>query len=223
MVRGVTGSAVVPSVHVEKMEVGELLMGDATLPVVADVFGGAEGVLGHEGLPDKRIFADFRRDRLVISRSHRDRAAPGFTVVPLKLTRDGLLVASVRIGAIRTQAIIDTGAQESVGNLALQQALMKHSRANTTSQEIIGVTLDTQRGDAVLAPPIFFGSLQISQVQLVFADTFLFQHLKMTREPTLLLGMNVLGCFDVLIIDYRMRELQIRTRPNAPSAPWAAR
>jgi len=41
---------------------------------------------------------------------------------------------------------------------------------------------------------------------------YLFDHLKMTREPTLLLGMDVLGSFDVLVIDYRMREMQIKTR-----------
>jgi hypothetical protein len=41
---------------------------------------------------------------------------------------------------------------------------------------------------------------------------FLFEHLKLTHEPTLMLGMDVLGSFDVLVIDYKMREMQIRTR-----------
>src|SRR6185312_7137584 len=91
LVRGVTGSAVVPAIHVERMEVGELLIDPATLPIVADVFGGADGVLGREGLPDKRIFADFRHDRLVISRSHSERAPAGFTPVRLRMIRGGLL------------------------------------------------------------------------------------------------------------------------------------
>src|SRR5579863_4596134 len=69
MVRGVTGSAIVPAIHVDRMEVGELLINPATLPIVADVFGGADGVLGREGLPDKRILADFRHDQLIIARS----------------------------------------------------------------------------------------------------------------------------------------------------------
>jgi len=74
--------------------------------------------------------------------------------------------------------------------------------------------LDLQRGDTVTAPPISIGTLKINQVRVTFADMFLFEHLKLTREPTLLLGMDVLGSFDVLIIDYRMRELQILTRPS---------
>src|SRR5262249_55440573 len=93
VVRGVTGAAVVPAVHVERLEVGDLLIQPTTLPIVADVFGGAEGVLGREGMPDKRIFADFGRDRLVISRSHREKAGAGFSTIELKVAHGGLLTA----------------------------------------------------------------------------------------------------------------------------------
>ena len=212
MVRGVTGSAIVPAVRVDRMEVGDLLIEPSTLPIVPDVFGGAEGVLGREGLPDKRIFADFGRDRLVISHSHREQASPGFNIVGLKLTRGGLLAAQVRVGAIRTLAIIDTGAQQTVGNMALRDALMKRPPKDVVSEEIIGVTLDMQRGDSIGTPPIELGTLKLRNVRVTFADMFLFEHLKMMNEPTMLIGMDVLGSFDVLIIDYRMKEMQIRTR-----------
>src|SRR5262249_1814688 len=212
LLRGVTGSAVVPAVHVDRMEVGELLIEPSTLPIVADAFGGAEGVLGREGMPDQRILADFRRDRLVISRSHREQAGVGFTVVPLKISRAGLLIADIRVGPIRTQAIIDTGGQQTVGNIALREALMKHPPKDAVSEDIIGVTLDVQRGDSIAAPPIQLGSLKLQYVRVAFGDMYLFDHLNLTREPTLMIGMDVLGSFDVLIIDYKMREMQIRTR-----------
>jgi hypothetical protein len=217
LIRGVTGSAVVPTLYVERMEVGELLIEPTTLPIVADVFGGAEGVLGREGLPDKRIFADFGRDRLLITRSHRERAEPGYSIVPLQLIRGGLLTATIHVGSIRTMAIIDTGAQRTVGNLALREALMRHPPKDAASEQIIGVTLEEQRGDLLPAPPIEIGTLKIRQARVTFADMFLFEHLKLTREPTLFLGMDVLGSFDVLIIDYRLRELQIRMRANRPT------
>jgi predicted aspartyl protease len=212
MLRGVTGSAIVPAIRVERLEVGDLLIEPTTLPIVADVFGGAEGVLGREGMPDKRIFADFGNDRLVISRSHREHAEAGFSIVPLKLTKSGLLVANVRVGSIWTQAIIDTGAQQTVGNLALREALMKYPPKDATTEEIIGVTLDLQRGDAITAPPIGIGALQLRRVRVTFADMFLFEHLKLTGQPTMMLGMDVLGSFDVLIIDFRLKEMQIRLR-----------
>jgi hypothetical protein len=212
LLRGVTGEAVVPAVHVDRMEVGDLLIEPSTLPIVADAFGGAEGVLGREGLPDKRIFADFAHDRLVISRSHRERAGIGFAAIPLKLAHGGLLTAEVRVGSIRTQAIIDTGGQQTVGNLALREALMRHPPADAISEDIIGVTLDVQRSDAIAAPPIELGALKLHHVRVAFGDMYLFDHLKLTNKPTLMIGMDVLGSFDVLVIDYKMHEMQIRTR-----------
>ena len=213
LVRGVTGSAVVPTVHVDRMEVGALLIEPSTLPIVADVFGGAEGVLGREGMPDKRIFADFGHDVLIISRSHRERAGAGFDIVPLKVAHEGLLSTEVLVGSIRAEAIIDTGAEQTVGNLALREALMKRRRPiGAIPQDIIGVTLDLQHGDAIPSPPISIGTLKLVNVRITFADMYLFEHLNMTRKPTLMLGMDVLGSFDVLIIDYRMQEMQVRTR-----------
>jgi predicted aspartyl protease len=212
IVRGVTGSAVVPSIHVDTMEVGDLLVSSTLLPVVADVFGGAQGVLGREGLPDKRIFADFAHDRLVIARSHKERAPPGFTVIDLKMTRMGLLASDVRIGGIRAQAIIDTGAQMTVGNLALRNALMRRRPSNVHSEGIVGVSLDVQQGDDIPAPPMSLGSLKVEGVHVVFGDMFLFEHWNLTREPALLIGMDVLGLFDVLVIDYKLRQMQVRMR-----------
>ena len=74
------------------------------------------------------------------------------------------------------------------------------------------MTLDKQRGENVATPPIAFGTLIIRGGSVTFGDMFLFEHWKLTREPTLMIGMDVLGLLDVLIVDYRMRELQIRTR-----------
>src|SRR5205814_193837 len=170
VVTGFTGSAVVPTIHVGRMEVGELLMGPAVLPVLADVFGGAQGVLGVEGLIDMRIYADFGRDQLIISRSHGERARRDFTVVPLSLIRGGLLVADVRVGSVRAKAIIDTGAQGTVGNLMLRDALMRHPPRNVAHEDIIGVTLDVQGGDNIPAPDIDFGHLTVHGVRVTFGD-----------------------------------------------------
>ena len=215
LVTGFTGSATVPTIHVERLEVGDLLIGPTDMPVLADVFGGAEGVLGIEGLENKRIYADFTHDRLEISRSHGDRARLDFTVVPLRLIKGGLLVADVRVGVVRAKAIVDTGAQGTVGNLMLRQALMRHPPRNATHEDIIGVTLDVQGGDNIPAPDIDFGHLKVQGVRVTFGDMYLFQHWGLTNEPTLTLGMDLLGSFDVLIIDYNRHELQIRMR-NAP-------
>ena len=67
--RAVTGSANVPTIRVDTIEVGDLLMNDSKLPVLNDALGGADGVLGNEGLADRRVYIDFRHDLIIISRS----------------------------------------------------------------------------------------------------------------------------------------------------------
>jgi predicted aspartyl protease len=212
MVTGFTGSAMVHTIHVERLEVGELLMGPTDLPVLADVFGGAQGVLSVEGLANKRIYADFTRDYLEISRSHGERARRDFSVVPLRTINGGLLAADVRVGTVRARAIIDTGAQGTVGNMMLRDALMRHPPRNAAHEDIIGVTLDVQGGDTIPSPDIDFGHLTVHGVRITFGDMYLFQHWKLTDEPTLTLGMDLLGSFDVLIIDYSRHEMQVRLR-----------
>ena len=221
-VTGFTGSAIVPTLHVNSLEVGELLIGASDLPVLQDVFGGAQGVLGIEGLENKRIYADFTRDRLEITISHGDRAKSGFVVVPLTKTSSGLLVANVRVGNVRAKAIVDTGAQGTVGNLALRHALMAVPSRNAAKEEIIGVTLDVQTGDNLLAPDIDFGHFQVKGAHITFGDMYLFQHWNLTKEPTLTLGMDMLGSFDVLVIDYNRHELQVRPR-QMPELPYSLR
>jgi predicted aspartyl protease len=222
LVTGFTGAAVVPTLHVNSLEVGDLLIGPSDLPVLTDVFGGAQGVLGIEGLQNKRIYADFSHDRLEITLSHGERAKAGFVVVPLTETTGGLLVADVRVGTVRTKAIVDTGAQGTVGNLALRRALMQVSPRDARQEEIIGVTLDVQTGDDLRAPDIDFGNMQVKGAHVLFGDMYLFEHWKLTKQPTLTLGMDLLGSFEVLVIDYNRRELQILPR-QMPGVPYSLR
>jgi predicted aspartyl protease len=212
-VTGVTGSALVPTIAVNRMDVGELSMTSSVLPVVADVFGGAEGVLGTEGLSDKRIVIDFGRDKVVIIRSRGELAkAPGFATLPLRQLRDHLLALDIVVGKVRAKAIIDTGAQISIGNNALRDALMRHNAQDSRKSEIEGVTLEVEAGDTMRAPPIFVGSLQLVGVNITYGDMFIFDRWKLNHEPTLVLGMDVLGTVDTLVIDYRLHQLQVRLR-----------
>jgi len=210
-VHGVTGSTDVSMVAIQQLEVGELLMGATTLPIVPDVFGGADGVLGNEALGDKRIYIDFRRDFIEIMMSRSERAGIGMTRIPLKLTRGKLLAFKTRIGSVSTTAVIDTGAQRTLGNQALRTALNRRARPGD-QEEIIGVTLDVAKGDSIATPPIAFGKATISGVRVTFTDTTIFEHWQLTNEPALLLGMDVLGLLDVLVIDYKTKELHVRFR-----------
>lgn len=210
-VTGFTGSATVPTIDVDRVDIGTFELGPATLPVLADVFGGADGVLSLTGLTNERIFADFAHDRLEISRSQRERAPAGFAVVPLRMAH-GLPIANMLVGGVHTKAIIDTGAQLSVGNLALRKALSRLTLRKAVREDIVGISLDTQSGDSIPSPDIELGHLVIRNMNIVFGDMYLFQQWNLTHEPTLAIGMDLLGSFDVLIIDYAQHEMLLLPR-----------
>jgi hypothetical protein len=210
-VRGVTGTGIYPLIRVDRMDIGDLLLEPAFLPVVQDVFGGADGVLGNEGLRDKRIVIDFRNDSITVRRSKREQPGAGFETLPVRMMRDYLLVVDVFIGRVRTKAIIDTGAPDSLGNLALLEALKKQGQEDPAT-DIVGVTLDVEQGSRVRMPTIHMQGVQIRGAVLTFSDVHIFQHWRMTREPAVMVGMDVLGVLDQLIIDYKSRQLHLLTR-----------
>ena len=115
MLRGVTGSAAVPSIRVGPLSVGDLTLRPATLPIVTDALGGAEGVLGTEGLGDMRIYIDFQHDFIGITHSRRQRAGADFKVIPMLPSSLGLIVVDLSVGKIRAKGIIDTASQVTVG------------------------------------------------------------------------------------------------------------
>jgi hypothetical protein len=209
--RGVTGTATVPTIRADSFQLGELLLQPVTLPVLADAFGGAEGILGIEGLDDKRVRIEFGKDRIVITRSHSERAGPGFVAIPLERSHGKLLVVDARMGNVPIKAVIGTGGQATIGNLALRDALSKQRHnEEPTVDTIIGATLDEQEGEGRSAPSIHLGGIQIRSAHVTFADMRIFEFWNLTGKPAVLIGMDALGLLDTLIIDYRLHELQVR-------------
>jgi len=213
ILRGTTGTTTVPMIPIRTLEVGDLLMEPRRLPIIPDALGGAEGILGTDGLAGKRIHIDFRGDRITIVRSRNERAPSGFVTIPVKFMRGHLLVVDAYLGGVRTKAIIDTGGQATLGNVALREALARRrSGTVAVTDDVVGATLDVQTGDRVATPAIAMGDVLVRNAAMTFADFVIFEHWKMIQEPAMLIGMDVLGLLDTLIIDYRRRELQVRLR-----------
>jgi hypothetical protein len=211
--RGVTGSAVVATVKVDSLEFGELRVDDVTLPIVPDAFGGADGVLGGDGLQDKRILIEFRKDRISIARSHGAPAPAGFAVLPFKYNHLRGMRAEVIVGGIKTIAVIDTGGQATVGNSALREALARARRErNVTEGSVQGVTEEIQQGAVARVPSIVAGELVVRDAGVLFSDLHIFDQWDLRSKPAMLIGMDVLGVIDTLVIDYKRSELQIRPR-----------
>lgn len=211
ILRGVTGFATVPTIRVDTLSVGDVAVDQTILPIVPDALGGAEGVLGSEGLVGKRIFIDFRHDRINIAYSKNERPAPGFINVPFHSLRGTLVVVDAFVGQVRCKAIIDTGGQVTIANLALKDALSRVGGAPRSKVDtIIGATKDIQKGELMDTPAIGLGAITIHDPGVTFGDLYIFKQWRLTSEPAILIGMDTLGLLDTLIIDYRRHELQLR-------------
>jgi hypothetical protein len=219
LLRGVTGSASVSTVRIDSFLVGDMTFGTTRLPIVTDPLGGADGILGTDGMEGRRIVVDFRHDLITIRRSHNQPTEPGFRTIPFQLVRGNLLQVAASVGGIRIKAIIDTGGQVTIANVALRQALQQRRLSlQGTPDTVTGVTADVQQGDAAQTPPLVIDAaergkaVEIRYHDVTFGDMHIFEHWHLTNEPAMLIGMDALGLLDMLIIDYQMRELQVRMR-----------
>jgi hypothetical protein len=191
--------------------VGDVAVDQAILPIVPDALGGAEGVLGSEGLVGKRIFIDFRHDRINISYSRNERSAPGFVSVPFYSLRGSLVVVDARVGLVRAKAVIDTGGQVTIANNALREALARAGGVLAGKRDlIIGATKEIANGELMDTPDIGLGGITIHDPGVTFGDLYIFKQWRLLNEPAILIGMDTLGLLDTLIIDYRRHELQLR-------------
>jgi predicted aspartyl protease len=215
VVSGVTGRTVVGSVPIATLEVGALKMSNLNLPVIGSALAGVDGILGVDGFADLRLTVDFGNDTVKIDRSDNKRAARGYTVLPARFRHGRLLTVASKVGSVSADAVIDTGAEGTLGNTRLQQVLHRRlvqKNRGDNKASIEGVTADIQYGDVLGAAKIYFDGMEIEGIDIAYGDFHVFDLWDYRDRPALLIGMNVLGTADVLIIDYRRREVQIKPR-----------
>lgn len=225
LLRGVTGSAVVATVQVEQLRAGDLIMRDRWMPVINSVLPGSDGVLGVLGLQDKMVIVDFARDRIQIRNSRGDISRRGYLRVPVKLGFNSLLLADARVGRVDVKAIIDTGAQRTLGNEALREALNIIADPHNAPAKIgvQGVTAEVQPGYQAMAPMIRLGNMDVAKVTIAFGDMHVFKVWELADVPALLIGMDVLGTLDTLVIDYPREEVQFKLRPGPVRLQFSSR
>lgn len=209
VMNGVTGRALVPVATVQQMQAGALILQDQQVPIVdPQIMANADGILGIAALTDKQLIVDFRRDLVSIGNSRR---LPGYmATVKAKRLPAGLLVAPALVGRIRTVVVIDTGAQRTLGNNALQAALQRSLGASVTVP-VKGVTADIAQGTQTLIEDIALGSgIHVNSSPVTFGNFHVFDLWNLNDKPALILGMDIIGQASVFVIDFRRLEIGFR-------------
>jgi predicted aspartyl protease len=213
MLNGVTGAAEVPTVVVDSIEIGALRFDNQHLPVIfTSIMGNADGILGVAGFSDQRIDVDFKRDRVSVLESNGRR--PHYSMVTARALRNdnGLMILDVRVGRrIKAKAVIDTGAERTLGNLALQRAMNKGRRSprEPVAAVVHGATPDIADGDMQNVKEATIGDLTLTNLEVIFADFHVFKLWELDQQPAMLIGMDMLGVLERLVIDYRRNEVSM--------------
>jgi len=224
---GITGSAQVSAVTVDRLEAGRMSVEDVALPVVwAPLMAGADGILGAAGLSDQSLVVDFRRNRVVISATVEPAVRAAAMRIHAMRQTDGLMTVSTMVGGVRVRTVIDTGSERSLANLALRNALGPPPGPGVGARvtTVYGATKQVEPGEVRVAPMIAIERLRIADVQLVFGNFHIFKVWGMENEPAMIIGMDVLGTVESLGIDFKSHDVYLTSsRATGGDALSAAR
>jgi len=214
-VHGVTGAAEVPAVSVDSIKAGGILLERLDVPVLTGrVLAEADGILGIDGLQDARIDVDFVRDRVTIDRATGKRPRDGAMVIRAELRHGGLLVAHGKVGRVPVTVLIDTGAERSLGNMALHDALLiGGQRSSETVRTVVtGATPEIATGTSLRAPTVVIGDVRFRNLIVTFGDLHVFEVWGLVDEPAIVIGMDLLGTLQRFVVDYPRREFLLMSR-----------
>jgi predicted aspartyl protease len=210
--RTVTVSSVAGLVTVQTVVLDELMLGKRSYygllaPLLEERNIGADGIVGVDSLQGQRVLIDFRRNTLVVDDGKMGAAAADYEIVVTARRRSGqLIMTDARIEGVRVAVVIDTGADVTVGNLALQTALGKRGAALTPTA-LTSVTGQTVMTNMAAVRRLDINGLSIGSFNIAFTDAPPFRSLGLEKQPAILLGMHELRAFPRIAIDFPARRV----------------
>lgn len=215
LVEGITRRQLGVLVEIQSLRMGSLVCPPLEIPVLPRAMLNVDGYLGLDVLDRHRVIIDFRAGTISVTRpqgffsalwEHWDEA-----VVHTLGNSGRLRATNCLVNGVRAAAFIDTGAEVSVSNPALYDAVR---RSAPTRQRVrgpvglYGVTGGIIMGLATDIDDIRLGELRLTYTPLVVAPLEVFDVWGLSREPALLFGMDCLRRFARVTIDYGRKELR---------------
>ncbi len=212
---GVAGAETTSTVIADEFQVGGRRDKDVLLPALPQAAIGAPGILGIDRLRNQRLELDFRDRRLTVE-SSRFVPLPPFTSRVRARQRAGqLTIVDADLAGIPVAAFLDSGAERTIGNLALEQlAVLKLPQGQFYDVPIISVTGKTIPGEIALLPVLRLGHVHMVDISVTFADLHVFQIWDLVDKPAILIGMDALSTFDSVTLDFGRREVLFELYPK---------
>ena len=210
---GMTASAQVDRVLVDELSLGQSTLRNLEVPALKEQDLGGEGMIGIDALVEQRLMMDFEK-RVIKVEDARQPAAwlDGEIVVTARRRRGQLILTQVRAVGLPVEAVIDTGSEITIGNLALRDRLIRGNRDKFTTIPVTGVTGVTINLEMARVGELRLGSVTLRDVPIAFADVVPFAMFGLSQEPALLLGTDLMATFRRISLDFRARKVRFQLR-----------
>ena len=204
---GMASSRTVETTPIDEFTLGSrsFYIREAALVEGANI-GGADGILGLDSLQDQRVLIDFVNREIAIDDAKALGGNRGYEIIVKARQRLGqLIITHAVLDDVRVAVIVDTGAQGSVGNVALLKKLRRpRSQGSTAMTDVNGQVL---QGEIKIARRLAMGRVTLSDFPILFADSPPFRSLGLADEPALILGMSELRAFRRVAVDFKARQV----------------
>lgn len=213
ILNGVTERSIVDRVKVATLTLGPSTIRDLEVPALREGDLGGDGMIGIDALVRQRLMMDFE-NRLIKVEDAR-KPVEHFTdeIIITARTRHGqLILTQVRAAGFPLDAVIDTGSEITIGNLALRDKLLSRNLTKewtVAATGVTGKTIDLQLG---WIRELRLGSVTLRDVPIAFADVPPFRVFGLADEPALLLGTDILETFRRISLDFQARKVRFQLR-----------
>lgn len=212
ILNGMTSRNLVDRVKIAELTLGPSTVKDLEVPALREIDLGGDGLLGIDALVRQRLMMDFEKRLIKVEDASKPmKFSPNDIVITARRQRGQLILTAVQAAGMRLDAVIDTGTEISIGNLALRDKLVRR-RAKITTVEAIGVTGVPATLQIALINDLRLGPVQLRNVPIAFADVPPFKLFGLANEPALLLGTDILETFRRVSLDFRARKVRFQLR-----------
>jgi aspartyl protease len=214
VLNGMTSRNIVDRVKVAELTMGPSTIRDLEVPALREVDLGGDGLVGIDALVRQRLMMDFEKRLIKVEDArHPMKYSPGDIVITARRQRGQLILTEVRAARFPLDAVIDTGSEITIGNLALRDKLLRRAgRDRFWEVEAIGVTGVTTKLQLARIDELQLGPVILRDVPIAFADVPPFKLFGLADEPALLLGTDILETFRRVSLDFRARKVRFQLR-----------
>ncbi len=204
---GLAGKRAVRTVMIDELVLGRRSYYGLIAPLLEEHNIGADGIVGVDSLQGQRVLIDFRANTMTIDDKRNFGKDDGYDIVVVARRKSGqLIMTDARIDGVAISVVIDTGAEGSIGNLALLAALGKRGAALSPAI-LTSVTGQQVTGQVAFSKRLTIHEMEISNIAVTFVEAPPFRALGLEKKPALFLGMRELRVFRRVAIDFPSRRV----------------